>query len=96
MASGHALIGTYLKRIGQRDKDECWWCGPGRKQTRGHLFRERRAFIPERRAMWKKARKEMKWKKMAPPTVRKIFKDKRATGAIMESLKETGVGYRIL
>ena len=29
LKSGHAPVGTYLKRFGHRDDDKCWWCGGG-------------------------------------------------------------------
>jgi hypothetical protein len=36
LASEHANIGTYLKRIGRKESDGCWCCNQAR-QTRGHL-----------------------------------------------------------
>jgi hypothetical protein len=37
LASGHANIDTYLKRIGGKESDRCWYCDQAR-QTREHLF----------------------------------------------------------
>jgi len=34
---GHALIGPYLKNIGGRASDTCWFCDRV-KQSREHLF----------------------------------------------------------
>ena len=40
MKTGHALTGKYLKHIGSRESNACWWCGrPGASQTREHLFK---------------------------------------------------------
>jgi hypothetical protein len=36
-ASGHANIGTHLKRIWRKDSDRCWYCNQARK-TQRHLF----------------------------------------------------------
>jgi hypothetical protein len=43
LKSGHAPVGTYLKRFGHQDDDKCWWCGGGGRdaaqtQTRDHLY----------------------------------------------------------
>jgi len=35
---GYAPTATYLKRLGLRDDDQCWWCGEA-AQTREHFFR---------------------------------------------------------
>jgi len=29
LRTGHALIGPYLKKIGKRASDACWWCDRG-------------------------------------------------------------------
>jgi len=39
LKTGHALIGPYLKKIGERASDICWWCDRGVKQSREHLFK---------------------------------------------------------
>jgi hypothetical protein len=42
LKSGHAPVGTYLKRFRHQDDNKCWWCGGGGRtvaQTWGHLFR---------------------------------------------------------
>ena len=42
LQSGHVPVGTYLKRLGQRDDDKGWWCSGGGSKTaltQEHLFR---------------------------------------------------------
>jgi len=39
LRTGHALIGPYLKKIGKRASDTCWWCDREVMQSRRHLFK---------------------------------------------------------
>jgi len=48
LRTGHALIGPYLKKIGNRASDTCWWCDRGVKQSREHLFKSSRSGNPNR------------------------------------------------
>ena len=52
LLSGHAMIAPFLKeRWGWTDTDKCWWCEGGR-QSRGHLFKECKAWEKEIRELW--------------------------------------------
>jgi len=54
LKSGHAPVGTYLKRFGHRDNDKCWWCGGGGRmvaQTREHVFRHCRRWRDEQKTL---------------------------------------------
>ena len=54
LASGHAMITTFLRdKFGWVDSDQCWWCSCGR-QSREHLFKECRAWKKEIRELWKR------------------------------------------
>ena len=35
LRSGHTLIGPYLKKIGKRASDTCWWCDRGLERASG-------------------------------------------------------------
>jgi len=57
----HASTATYLKRFGQRDDDQCWWCEKA-AETREHLFRHCRKWKSEQQELWKAAGRETGWK----------------------------------
>jgi hypothetical protein len=96
LASGHALIGTYLTRIKKQESDICWWCDSGRKQTRGHLFGRCRAWRKElldlkKKVEWLKGR----WRgRGARLKVVSFFQDEWLTDAVLEFLEQTEIGRR--
>jgi len=58
--TGHAPVGTYLKRFRPRDDDKCWWCSGGgrtKAQTWKHHFRRRWWWKDEQKTLWKSWRK---------------------------------------
>jgi ribonuclease HI len=97
---GHALIGTYLKRIGKSADDKCWWCGRKARQTREHLFKDCRRWRRQQAAMWGGLGKEKDedgnldglHKNASIPT---LFAHPKAAGYIMDFLRTTEVGRRV-
>jgi len=64
LKSGHAPVGTYLKRFGHRDGDKSWWCGGGSMttQTREHLFRHCSRWKDQQKTLWKEVGKATGWR----------------------------------
>jgi hypothetical protein len=50
---GHAPMGVYLKRFGQREDDKCWRCGGMTSQTRSQLFRHCSQCKDQHKGLWK-------------------------------------------
>ena len=92
LLSGHAATGPHLKRIGQTQDDRCWWCGSGETQTRHHLFIRCWRWMPEIRRLWQRVEKDCEWGGRRAPSVRLLFRDERATPAVLEFLEKTRVG----
>jgi len=61
LRTGHALIGPYLKKIGKRASDACWWCGV--KQAREHLFKSCKKWKSQQAILWAEVRKKTKKRK---------------------------------
>ena len=94
LKTGHALTGMYLRWIGSREDDMCWWCHkPGATQTREHLFKVCTAWRRQQKVLWKEARVQTKrgrnWFRIA-----ELFADERCTDAILTFLETTDVGRR--
>ncbi|TGZ84073.1 hypothetical protein EX30DRAFT_369375 [Ascodesmis nigricans] len=87
-AADRAVTATYLKSIGKRESDECWWCD-GPRQTREHLFKECRKWRREQEGLWSALRKDGFTRLHASST---IFTEPRATSAILTFIEETLVG----
>ena len=62
LKSGHAPTGTYLKRFGHRENDNCWWCREGTLQTREHLLRDCSRWKHQQNALWTAVGKDTGWK----------------------------------
>ena len=99
LKTGHALIGTYLKRIGRRETDECWWCRGKTRQTRTHLLKDCRAWRRQQGELWagmsEERDKEGKpdgLSRAAP--VEKLFAHPKAAPHILRFLRVTQVGRR--
>ena len=90
LMSGHAATAEHLKRVGQADSDECFWCGSGERQTRHHLLVKCQRWLPEIRRMWQKVKIVTGWG--GAPSVRRLFGDERNVKAILEFLEGTKVG----
>ena len=58
LRTGHALIGAYLKKIGT-----CWWCDPGVKQSREHLFKSCKKWKSQQAIVWAEVRRKTKKRK---------------------------------
>ena len=95
MASGHALIKTYLKRIGKEETEEGRWCGSGGRETRGHLFGKCEKWKEDRLKLYQRLRKDCKLKGKIHWSVKKMFQEERATAAVMAFLKDTMIGYKV-
>jgi len=62
LRTGHALIWPYLKKIGKRASDACWWCDRGVKQSREHLFKSCKKWKSQQAILWAaKAAKAANW-----------------------------------
>ena len=59
----HALIGPYLKKIGKRASDTCWWCDRGVKQSGEHLFKSCKKWKSQQAILWAEVRKKTKKRK---------------------------------
>ena len=91
LLSGHAATGTYRRRFGRGEDDQCWWCMSGEPQSRHHLFTRCRAWLEQRRRLWKDVGEACEWKHPRTPSVRLLW-DVRAAGAVLEFLRTTRVG----
>ena len=91
LLSGHAAIAPHLRRVGQATSDSCWWCGSGERQTRLHLFSRCHRWTPEIRELWRRVEAECETGPRAP-SVRRLFRDPRATPAALDFLRDTRVG----
>jgi len=97
LKSGHAPVGTYLKRFGHRDDDKCWWCGgAGRTvaQKREHLFRHCSRWRDQQRTLWKKVGKATGWRagRCRHVQVSELLSVEKCDKAVMDFLAATDVG----
>jgi hypothetical protein len=91
--TGHALTAPYLKeKLKKRDSDECWWCESGKRQTREHLFEECSRWLPEIRQLWREVGKALGWKRARWKSVSLVFKEEKATEAVLDFLRRTEIG----
>jgi ribonuclease HI len=98
LASGHALIGAHLKKFKMRDDDGCWWCNKRTKQTRGHLFGQCKRFAQEYRKLVTTVNDIRKERNLQPRKrwrAYQFFQEEGYERAVIEFLKETGIGYVI-
>ena len=75
--------------------DRCWWCGRDERQTRHHLFVNCTAWRPQIQELWKEVGKRCGWKHPRAPRVALLFKDERATKAVLSFLRKTRVGQMV-
>jgi hypothetical protein len=97
LKSGHAPVGTYLKRFGHRDDDKCWWCGGGGRtaaQTREHLFRHCSRWKDQQKTLWKEVGKATGWRagRCRHVQVSELLSMEKCDKAVMDFLAATDVG----
>jgi len=99
LKSGHAPVGTYLKRFGHRDDDKCWWCGGGGReaaqtQTREHLFRHCSRWKHQQKTLWKEVGKATGWRagRCRHLQVSELLSMEKCDKAVMDFLAATEVG----
>ena len=86
MKTGHALTGKYLKHIGSRESDACWWCGrPGASQTREHLLKSCPTWRQQQKVLWKEVRKRTK-RGRDRFRIADLFADERCSKAVLRFL----------
>ena len=95
MALGHALVKTYLKRIGKEETEECRWCGSEEKETRGHLFRKCKRWAQDRLKLYSRLRRDCKLTGRIHWPVSRMFQEEKATPAVTAFLKDTTIGYKV-
>jgi len=94
LKTGHALTGNYLRWIGSREDDTCWWCHqPGITQTREHLFKVCTAWRRQQKVLWKEVRVHTK-RGRDRFRIADLFADERCTDAILKFLETTDVGRK--
>jgi len=94
LKSGHAPVGTYLKRFGHREDDKCWWCGSRTLQTREHLFRHCSRWKDQQTELWKAVGKATGWKagRCRHVQISELFSMEGCDQAVMDFLAATDVG----
>ena len=90
LLTGHALIAPFLKeKLKKTDSDQCWWCETGKRQTRDHLFKECGRWKTEINLLWKTIGKKLGWKHRRNKKISELFREEKATEAILQFLKDT-------
>jgi len=91
---GHALVGTYLKRIGHRGDDKCWWCRSGTRQTREQLFCHCSRWKDQQTELGKAVGMAMGWKagRRRHVQISELFSMERCDQAVMDFLAATDIG----
>jgi len=80
----------YLRHIGSRESDACWWSGrPGASQTREHLFKSCPAWRQHQKVLWKEVRKQTK-RVRDRFRMADLFADECCSKAVLRFLKTTG------
>jgi ribonuclease HI len=96
LKSGHAPVGTYLKRFGHRDDDKCLWCGGGRRtaQTLEHLFRHCSRWTDQQKTLCKEVGTATGWSagRCRHVKVSELLSIEQCDQAVMDFLAATDVG----
>ena len=93
LLSGHAATGDYLcNKVHKLTSDKCWWCDRDVRQTRHHLFVNCAAWKPQIKELWKDVGFLCGWKHPRTPRMALLFRDERATRAVLSFLRKTKVG----
>jgi hypothetical protein len=93
MTTGHALIGSHLKRIQKIESDVYWWCQCGATQTREHLFKYCRRWKGQHKVLWKSVR-EASGRLMTSTSIKDLLWDRRCSAAVIEFFRSTEIGRR--
>jgi len=88
-AANTGLTAEYLKLIGKRNDDKCWWCREAPTQNREHLFKKCRKWRRQQEKLWKRLGQVGLTKTHALST---IFAEPQATSSILDFLESTSVG----
>ena len=92
MLTGHALIAPFLKdKLKKTDSDQCCWCETGKRQTRDHLFKECERWKTEINVLWTTIGEKLGWKHRRNK-ISELFREEKATGAILQFLRDTDIG----
>ena len=99
LKTGHAIIASYLRRIGKGDM-KCWWCGH-EYQTRDHLFKWCKGWKREQKRLWVDGQKGehgyegiekvLKKPKISLP-MSLVFAEEKCSQALLDFLSVTDVG----
>jgi len=93
LLTGHALVAPFLKdKLKKTDSDQCWWCETGKRQTRDHLIKECGRWKTEINVLWTTIGKKLGWKHHRNKKISKVFRQEKATGAILQFLRDTDIG----
>ena len=87
-AANTGLTAKYLKLIGKRNDDKCWWCPEALPQNREHLFKECRKWRRQQEKLWKRLGQSRSHKKARP------IDDIRRTSSYLEYLGLSRVDKR--
>jgi len=90
----HALIGPYLKNIGKRASDTCWWCDCVVKRSREHLFKSCKKWKSQQVILWAEVRKKTK-KRKGQVQISEPFAEEKCSPAVLDFLRSTGVGRTV-
>jgi hypothetical protein len=94
MKSRKPLASRYYQlKFGQRDDDQCWWCGQA-AQAREHLFRHCRKWKNEQWELWKAVGRETGWKagRCRHVQISELFSLETCDQAVLDFLAATEVG----
>jgi ribonuclease HI len=94
LRTGHALIGPYLKKIGKRASDACWWCDRGVKQSREHLLKSCKKWKSQQAILWAEVRKKTK-KRKGQVQISELFAEEKYSPAVLDFLRSTDVGRTV-
>ena len=96
LLSGHAATGGYLyRRMHRLPSDRCWWCGRDERQSRHHLFVSCEARKSQIQELWKEVGRFCGWKHPKALRMALLFKDEKATKAVLSFLCKTRVGQMV-
>ena len=94
LRTGHALIGPYLKKIGKRASDTCWWCDREVMQSRKHLFKSCKKWKSQQAILWAEVRKKTK-KRKGQVQISELFAEEKCSPAVLDFPRCTGVSRTV-
>ena len=94
LRTGHALVGSYLKKIGKRVSDTCWWCDRRVKQSLASIcFKSCKKWKSQQAILWVDVRKKTK-KREGQVQISGLFVEEKCSPAVLDFLRSTGVRRR--